>query len=79
MEPIKKLLAAITHGNSFSVSLKKGLLQAPSFSVQILVCSLRFPIAATPGKALIKLGVLLEKCKKINMFTVIKSVNSIQA
>lgn len=52
-------------GNPFSVSLKKkGTAMSPSFSVQILTCSLRFPIAATSGKAIIKLVNSLKKYNK---------------
>jgi len=52
-------------GNPFSVSLKKkGTTMSPSFSVQILTCSLRFPIAATSGKVTIKLANSLKKYNK---------------
>jgi hypothetical protein len=73
MEDRIAVLTDCLFGNSFSVSLKKrGTSESPSFSVQTLVCPLRFPIAATPGKAVVKVGDLLEKYNNLISLKLIK-------
>jgi hypothetical protein len=73
MEDRIAVLTDCLFGNSFSVSLKKrGTSESPSFSVQTLVCPLRFPIAATPDKAVVKVGDLLEKYNNLISLKLIK-------